>query len=80
MLVMSDHEQLAMGLHNLSRIMRKLAFCICENKGADQLHGKCAADQSLCFCLAIKILVQSPLLPKSEISSFLPSSVCVGPG
>ena len=27
--------------------MRKPAFCICENTGADQLHGKRAADQGL---------------------------------
>ena len=29
--------------------MRKPAFCIRENKGADQLRGNCAADQRLCF-------------------------------
>ena len=29
--------------------MRKHAFCILENKGADQLSGYRAADQSLCF-------------------------------
>ena len=33
----------------MSRIMRKLDFCICENKGADQLHGYHAAGQRLCF-------------------------------
>ena len=30
--------------------MRKPAFCICENKGADRLRGDRAADQGLCFC------------------------------
>ena len=30
--------------------MRKPAFCICVNKGADQLGGSRAADQRLCFC------------------------------
>ena len=25
------------------------AFCICQNKDADQLHGNHAADQRLCF-------------------------------
>ena len=30
-------------------IMRKPAFCICENKGADQLQSNHAADQRLCF-------------------------------
>ena len=29
--------------------MRKPVFCICENKGADQLHGNRAADQRFCF-------------------------------
>ena len=29
--------------------MRKLAFCICENKDADQLLGNWEADQRLCF-------------------------------
>ena len=56
--------------------MRKPAFRICENKGADQLRGNCAADQRLCFAT---LIVQS-LLPKSEISSLQPSSVAVQPG
>ena len=29
--------------------MGKLAFCLCENKGADQLRSNCEADQRLCF-------------------------------
>ena len=29
--------------------MRKPAFCICENKDADQLRGDHEADQHLCF-------------------------------
>ena len=33
----------------MSRVMRKSAFCICENKNADQLHGNSEADQRLCF-------------------------------
>ena len=46
--------------------MRKPAFCICENKDADQLHGNREADQHLCFrYMDSKI----PLFPKSEISS-----------
>ena len=32
-----------------SLVMRKPAFCICENKGADQLRGNREADQHLCF-------------------------------
>ena len=33
----------------LSHVMRKLDFCICENKAADQLCSNCTADQRLCF-------------------------------
>ena len=29
--------------------MRKLAFCICENKDTDRLRGDREADQCLCF-------------------------------
>ena len=29
--------------------MRKPKFCVCENKGADQLSSNCDADQRLCF-------------------------------
>ena len=59
-----------------SRFMRKLAFCICENKDADQLRGNPEADQRLCFHYTDSII---PLLSKSEISSFEPSSVAVQP-
>ena len=34
--------------------MRKPAFCICENKGADQLCSNCTADQCLCFRYIVK--------------------------
>ena len=33
----------------LSLVVRKPAFCICENKDTDQLHGNREADQHLCF-------------------------------
>ena len=32
-----------------SPVVRKTAFCIWENKDADQLGSNCAADQRLCF-------------------------------
>ena len=51
--------------------MRKPAFCICENKGADQLRGNREADQRLCFRYTDSTI---HLLPKSEISSLQPSS------
>ena len=57
--------------------MRKLAFCICENKDADQLRGNREADQRLCFRCTDSTI---PRLPKSEISSLYPSSVAVQPG
>ena len=53
--------------------MRKPAFCICENKGADQLHGNRdqlhgngAAIQRLCFHYIDSTI---PLILKSEVSS-----------
>ena len=51
---------------NLSRVVRKPAFCICENKDADQLRGNREADQRLCLRYTDSTF---PLLPKSEISS-----------
>ena len=45
-------------------VMRKPAFCICENKDADQLRGNSTI----------------PLLPKLEISNLSRSSVAVQPG
>ena len=36
-------------LQYMSLVMRKPAFCICENKDADQLRGNPEADQRLCF-------------------------------
>ena len=37
------------GKYHTSRVVRKPAFCICENKDADQLRGNREADQRLCF-------------------------------
>ena len=52
-------------LENL--IVRKPAFCICENKDADELRGNREADQRLYFRYTDSTI---PLLhvPKSEIS------------
>ena len=52
--------------YDMSLVTRKPAFCICENKDADQLRGNREADQRLCFRYTDSII---PLLPKSEISS-----------
>ena len=61
----------------MSFVMRKPAFCICKNKDADQLRGDREADQRLCFRYKNNTI---PLLPKSEISSLLLSSVAPQPG
>ena len=50
--------------------MRKPAFCICENKGVDQLCSNCTADQGLCFHYTDSTI---PLLPIFLVSSHLPS-------
>ena len=50
----------------LNRVLKKTAFCMCENKKADQLRGNREADQGLCFRYTDSTI---PLLPKSEISS-----------
>ena len=51
---------------NLSRVVRKLAFCICENIDVDQLRGNREVDQRLCFRYIASTI---PLLPINEISS-----------
>ena len=56
--------------------MREPAFCLCENKDADQLRGNREADQRLCFPYMDSTI---PLLPKSEISNLKPSSIIVQP-
>ena len=61
-------------LDYLSLVMRKPAFCICENKDAEQLRSNCTADQRHCFRY---IDTTIPLLSKSEISSLQQPSVAV---
>ena len=62
---------------NLSLVIRKPSFCICENKDADHLCGNREADQRLFFRYIASTI---RLLPKSEISSLQSSSVVVQPG
>ena len=50
----------------MSRVVRKPAFCICENKDADQLRSNRAADQRLCFRYIDSTI---PPLPIYKISS-----------
>ena len=37
----SDYREVGVGGITLSWVMRKTTFCICENKGADQLRSNC---------------------------------------
>ena len=60
--------------------MRKLTFCICENKGTDQRCSNCEADQRLCFRnldSTISLLSKSKILVLSYLLC-LYSSLCVG--
>ena len=52
---------------HMSYVMRKPDFCMCENKGADQLRSNCEADQRLCFRYTDSGI---PPLIKSKFSSF----------
>ena len=60
-----------------SRRVSASQFCLCENKGADQLRSNCEADQRLCFRYTDSTL---SLLIKSEISSFYAASGTVHVG
>ena len=75
----------------MSLVMRKPAFCICENKDADQLRGKLYQCLRIRYMDTIKLIVvifhlHVHVLPnmKFPASSHLPwlynSLVCVGPG
>ena len=57
--------------------MGKPAFCICENKDADQRCGDHEADWRLCFRYTESAI---PLLSKSEILSLQPSCMAVQSG
>ena len=60
-------------LDQMSRVMRKPFFCICENKDADNRE----ADQRPCFRYMDSRI---PLLSKYKISSLYSSSVTAQPG
>ena len=70
-------ENAEVSYYHTSLVVRKPAFCICENKDADQLRGNREADQRLCFRYSDSTI---PLLPLSVIPSLQPSSVAVQPG
>ena len=58
--------------YHVSRVVRKPAFCICENKAADQLCGNREADQHLCFGYTDSTI---PLLPIIKIQNFQPLAI-----
>ena len=61
--------------------MRKPDFCLCENKGADQLRSHCEADSAFVFATRI-VQYLFFLNPKFQASSHLLclfSSICVRP-
>ena len=61
---------------NMSLVVRKSAFCICENKHADQLRGNREADQRLCF--RSLYFLNSKFQASDHL--WLYSLVCVRPG
>ena len=66
----------------MSRVVRKPAFCICENKDADQLCRNREAVQLFVFPTKLEQSLYF-LNPKFQASShilWLYSPVCVGPG
>ena len=77
MLLVLIFAQSAEWQDDMSRVVRKPDFHICENKDADQLRGNREADQRLCFHYMDSTF---PPLPKSEISSVYPASVAERPG
>ena len=48
----------------MRRVVRRLAFCICEIKDTDHLRGYSEADQRLCFRFIDSTI---PVLSKYEI-------------
>ena len=62
-----DADIITNSVDYMSLVMRKPAFCLCENKDADQLRGNLKADQRLCFRYKDSTI---SLHPKSEISSY----------
>ena len=60
--------------YDMSLVIRKPAFCICENKDADQLRGNREADQRLCFRYIDSTI---PLLSNASVI-YIPGSLGAG--
>ena len=65
--------------HEMRRVLRKPAFCICENKDTDQLHCNCEADQRLRFRYIDTLFFLNTKFQASSHLLWLYSQVCVGP-
>ena len=86
--IQTPHSIIVKSLNfEMSLVMRKPDFCICENKDADQLRGNreaVTAKLISAFVFATKIVQSLYFLnPKFQASSHLVrlySPVCVGPG
>ena len=67
---------------HLSLVMRKPAFCICENKDADQLRGTAKLISAFVFAIQIvqSLFFLNPKFLASSHPLWLYSPVCVGPG
>ena len=65
-LVEQSEDRFSHDTAHISLVMRKLAFCICKNKDADQLRSDREPDQRLCFRYIASTI---PLFPKYKISS-----------
>ena len=61
------HGYAVFNIYEMSRVMRKPDFRLCENKDADQLRSNCEADQRLGFRHTVSTI---SFLHKSEMSSF----------
>ena len=66
-----------LNINEMTIVVRKPAFRICENKDADQLRGNREADQRLFFRYIDSTI---PLLSEFEILNLWPSSVAEQPG
>ena len=69
-------------LTHMSLVVRKPAFCICENKDADQLHGNPKLISAFVFAIRIvqSLYYQNPKFQTSSHLLWLYSPVCVRPG
>ena len=77
--VLSSFTSNPMRIYLNIQYMKKQDFCLCENKGADELCSNCTAHQRLCFHFTFPPVVTSSTYTQNfKIIAFLLD--CVGPG